>query len=126
MFRLKRAYDTPSHRDGVRVLVERLWPRGLRKERLALDSWQKDAGPSDRLRKWFAHDPAKWSEFKQRYFSELDAHPQTWRPILDQGLHRTVTLVFSSRDTEHNNAVALKQYLENKATPNRRAASKTR
>jgi uncharacterized protein YeaO (DUF488 family) len=116
MIQLKRVYDRPAVRDGVRVLVERLWPRGVRKEGLVMDSWLKDAGPSNELRQWFAHDPAKWDKFKAKYFAELNSRPDSWEPILQSAGHRTVTLLYSSRDTQHNNAVALKQYLERKLT----------
>ncbi len=112
MILLKRAYDNPESRDGVRFLVERLWPRGIRKADLPLDGWLKDVAPSTELRKWFAHDPEKWHEFQRRYFAELDKEPEIWAPILKAAKSGTVTLVYSSHDTEHNNAVALKKYLE--------------
>jgi uncharacterized protein YeaO (DUF488 family) len=111
MIKLKRAYEPVSATDGVRVLVERLWPRGLSKEALQLDEWIREVGPTTALRKWFAHDPAKWSQFRSRYHRELDAHPESWQPILSASKRRTVTLVYSSRDQEHNNAVALRDYL---------------
>jgi len=114
MIQLKRVYEAPSRRDGERFLVERLWPRGIRKENLPVDSWQKEVGPSDTLRKWFSHDPAKWEQFKKKYFRELDDRPETWEPIRKAARRGTVTLLYSSRDTDHNNAVALKQYLDNK------------
>ena|SRR5690348_483762 len=122
MLRLKRVYEPPSRSDGRRYLVERLWPRGLRKQALALEAWLKEVGPSDRLRKWFGHDPAKWQRFKEKYFQELDARPDAWEPIRKSARGRTVTLLFSSHDQQHNNAVALKQYLERKSK-HRRAAS---
>ncbi len=118
MIALKRAYEPASRTDGRRFLVERLWPRGVRKT-LPLDAWLKDAGPSTELRKWFGHDPAKWDEFRRRYCRELDRRPEAWRPILSAARRGPVTLVYSSRDTEHNNAVALREYLERKV---RRAA----
>ncbi len=114
MIQLKRVYEAPSKKDGVRVLVERLWPRGIRKEDLAMEDWRKDAGPSDALRKWFSHDPAKWDAFKKKYFAELDKRPDAWQPILESAARRTVTLLYCSRNEEHNNAVAMKQYLERK------------
>ena len=117
MIQLKRVYDKPAPHDGVRILVERLWPRGLRKADVHADEWQKNAGPSDGLRKWFSHDPTKWTEFQRRYFEELDAMPEVWEPILKDAQHRKVTLLYSSHDTEHNNAVALKHYLEAKLEP---------
>ncbi len=114
MIKLKRVYEKDSPADGYRLLVERLWPRGLRKSELRLDNWIKEVGPSTELRKWFAHDPAKWEEFRRRYFKELDANPDAWEPILAASQMRSVTLLYSSHDTEHNNAVALKDYLERK------------
>ena len=116
MIRLKRVYDEPEAKDGVRFLVERLWPRGIRKADLPLDSWQKEAGPSDQLRKWFAHDPKKWPQFQRKYFAELDHRHEAWEPILAAARRKSVTLLYSSRDTLHNNAVALKAYLESKLT----------
>ncbi len=109
--KLKRAYDPASRSDGARFLVERLWPRGVRKTDLHVDAWLKDAGPSTELRKWFSHDPAKWDEFRRRYDRELDARPDAWRPIADAAKRGDVTLVYSSHDVEHNNAVALAEYL---------------
>jgi uncharacterized protein YeaO (DUF488 family) len=114
MIHLKRVYDDSSPRDGKRYLVERLWPRGIRKEALVMDEWLKEAGPSDALRKWFSHDPAKWDKFKQKYFAELDQRPEAWEPIHKAARRGAVTLLYSSRDAEHNNALALKQYLERK------------
>jgi uncharacterized protein YeaO (DUF488 family) len=112
MITLKRAYDPPSRQDGVRFLVERLWPRGVKKTALHVEAWLKDVAPSDALRRWFHHDPKKWDEFRRRYFRELDASTAAWAPILKAARRGRVTLVYSSRDTEHNNAVALKAYLE--------------
>jgi uncharacterized protein YeaO (DUF488 family) len=114
MLKLKRAYDPVSRTDGKRFLIERLWPRGLSKRKLGLDAWLKEAGPSTGLRKWFSHDPAKWLRFRTRYFRELDARPEAWQPILSAARRGTVTLIYSSHDTEHNNAVALQQYLQAK------------
>ncbi len=110
--RLKRAYDPPARADGRRVLVDRVWPRGLTKERLRLDTWLKEVAPSAKLRQWFDHDPAKWDEFTARYFRELDGRPEVvahLRAICREG---TVTLVFGARETRYNNAVALRTYLE--------------
>ncbi len=111
MIRLKRAYDPPEKSDGHRFLVERLWPRGIKKSELPLDGWLKDVAPSTELRKWFSHDPAKWPQFQQRYFAELDSMPEAYAQILTAARHGTVTLIYSSHDTEHNSAVALKEYL---------------
>lgn len=114
MIQLKRVYEEPAPRDGKRFLVERLWPRGLRKSEVHMDSWLKEAAPSTQLRKWFSHDPPKWSEFQRKYFTELEKQPDAWEPILQAARHGAVTLLYSSHDTEHNNAVALKRYLETK------------
>jgi uncharacterized protein YeaO (DUF488 family) len=114
MLKLKRVYDPVSRTDGTRFLVERLWPRGIAKDRLRLEAWLKEAGPSTELRKWFSHDPAKWAQFKTRYSRELDSQPESWQPILAAAKRGTVTLLYSSHDEEHNNAVALKEYLEKK------------
>jgi uncharacterized protein YeaO (DUF488 family) len=111
MIKVKRAYDAVSRTDGSRFLVERLWPRGLSKPTLQLDAWLKEAGPSTALRTWFSHDPEKWREFRRRYFRELDSRPEAWQPITAAARRGTVTLVYSSHDTEHNNAVALQEYL---------------
>lgn len=109
---LKRVYDPVSKEDGPRILIERLWPRGVKKEDLIMDEWLKDVAPSTDLRKWFSHDPAKWKEFQKKYFKELDENHEALEPIL-KALHKgRVTLLYSSKDTEHNNAVSLKNYLE--------------
>ena len=115
MVRLKRAYDAMSRTDGTRFLVERLWPRGVSKATLQLDAWLKEVGPSTALRKWFSHDPEKWREFRRRYFRELDSRPEAWKPIVSAARRGTVTLVYSSHDTEHNNAVALQEYVRAKS-----------
>jgi uncharacterized protein YeaO (DUF488 family) len=112
MIRIKRAYDAPGASDGTRFLIDHLWPRGVKRESLAIKEWIKEVSPSNNLRNWFGHDPAKWEEFRRRYFSELDAKPEAWRPLLEACKAGTVTLVYSARETEHNNAVALKTYLE--------------
>lgn len=111
MLKLKRVYDPVSHTDGTRVLVERLWPRGFSKAKLQVSAWLKDAGPSTELRKWFSHDPEKWSRFRTRYFRELESRPEAWRAIVSAARRGTVTLVYSSHDEQHNNAVALKDYV---------------
>ncbi len=108
---MKRAYDTASKEDGRRFLVERLWPRGVRKQDLRLDGWLRDVAPSPALRRWFAHDPAKWSEFRRRYRKELEAHDEFLEPLQAAMRKGTVTLVYAARDTEHNAAVALRDYL---------------
>lgn len=114
MLKLKRAYDPVASDDGTRFLVERLWPRGLSKTKLRLDAWLKDVGPTTKLRQWFSHDPAKWRQFRVRYFRELDSRPDSWRPILSAARGHAVTLVYSSHDEDYNNAVALKEYLQAK------------
>ncbi len=114
VIKVKRVYDPVEPDDGKRFLVERLWPRGIKKEALAMDGWLKEVAPSDRLRRWFGHDPKKWEEFRQRYFAELEAHPEAWRPLLDAARAGNVTLLFSARDLIHNNAVALQAFLEEK------------
>ena len=115
MIALKRAYDPVSRTDGTRFLVERLWPRGIAKTDLQIDAWLKEAGPSTELRKWFSHDPDKWTEFRRRYFRELDSRPEAWHAIASAARRGTVTLVYSSHDTDHNNAVALQQYVQRKS-----------
>jgi uncharacterized protein YeaO (DUF488 family) len=112
MMQLKRAYEPSNPEDGTRFLVERLWPRGVKKTELKIDAWLKDVAPSDGLRQWFAHDPKKWPEFRRRYFAELKGRPEAIDPIRSAMARGRVTLVFSARDEEHNNAVALKDYVE--------------
>lgn len=109
---LKRTSEAVEAGDGLRFLVDRLWPRGIRKESLKLDGWLKDVAPSTELRKWFAHDSAKWEEFRRRYFTELDAQPGALEPLLAAVRKCRVTLLYSARDREHNQAVALKAYLQ--------------
>jgi uncharacterized protein YeaO (DUF488 family) len=112
MIKIKRVYDAPAKADGRRILVERLWPRGIKKTDLKLDAWLKEVAPSTGLRKWFNHTPAKWKEFQRRYRAELVEHPENWKPILDATSEGTITLLFSSHDATHNNVVALKNFLE--------------
>lgn len=107
----KRTYDPPARTDGQRILVERLWPRGMKKQDLQLDAWLKDVAPSTELRRWFGHRPERWSEFQRRYRKELDANADAWQPILDAGKKRRVTLLYSARDVEHNGALVLRDYL---------------
>ncbi len=115
MIQLKRVYDAgagkESKGDGTRFLVERLWPRGIKKVDLHFNAWLKDVAPSTALRQWFNHDPAKWKEFQKRYIAELDKNPEAVEPIRSAMRHGNVTFLYSSHDTEHNNAVALKTYL---------------
>jgi uncharacterized protein YeaO (DUF488 family) len=112
MILLKRVYEKPSRRDGLRILVDRLWPRGLTKERAAVDLWLKDVGPSTELRKWFGHDPAKWKEFQARYRKELKGKKDELRLLKQKSRDHTVTLVYGARDEEHNEALVLKQILD--------------
>ncbi len=126
MIMLKRAYDSASHADGTRFLVERLWPRGITKAKLHIEAWLKDVAPSTGLRKWFSHDPEKWDEFRKRYRRELNSHPERWQPILSAARRGRVTLVYSSHDTEHNTAVALRDYLETRVHRPARAVAADR
>lgn len=123
MIGLKKVYEAVEVKDGKRFLIERLWPRGIKKAALELDAWIKEAGPSDKLRRWFGHDPVKWDEFRRRYFAELDSRPGVLQPILKAASEDEVTLLYSSHDTEHNNAVALKEYLESKMSRANRDAA---
>jgi uncharacterized protein YeaO (DUF488 family) len=109
---LKRAYNAPATSDGYRVLVDRLWPRGISKEGIKIDLWLKEIAPSDDLRKWFGHDPEKWNEFKKRYFKELDDRPDVVKQLADKVNQGPVTLVFAAKDEEFNNAVAIKEFLQ--------------
>ena len=112
MLQLKRAYEPPATNDGQRILVERLWPRGVTKERAALDLWLKDVAPSPKLRKWFGHEPAKWEEFERRYWKELEDHPDEVGLLRKKARAGRVTLVYGAKDEQHNAAVALKAFLE--------------
>lgn len=121
MIRIKRTYDLPARGDGRRILVERLWPRGMKKEALAADAWMKEVAPSTELRKWFDHREERWEEFRRRYRDELNANPDAWEPILDASRRRTVTLLYSAHDVVHNGAVVLRDYLvKRQARPSHR------
>jgi uncharacterized protein YeaO (DUF488 family) len=111
-FKLKRAYEPPVPADGFRVLVDRLWPRGLTKEKLHIDAWVKEVAPSSELRKWIHSDMSRWSEFRRRYFKELDSQPEAVAELRKRARSRTVTLVFAARDPANNHAAILKDYLE--------------
>lgn len=117
IIKVKRVYDEPSSDDGVRVLVDRLWPRGLSKESARIDLWLKDVAPSDELRKWFNHDASKWEEFKRRYFKELENNKAVNELINLLRDRRTITLLYSAK-SPYNNATALKEYLELKLAVN--------
>jgi uncharacterized protein YeaO (DUF488 family) len=112
--KLKRIYEESAAKDGCRVLVDRVWPRGISKEKARLDFWMKDIAPSSALRKRFGHDPARWPEFVSRYFRELDSRQDLVQELRDLAAKGTLTLVYAARDQEHNNAEALKDYLEKK------------
>ena len=109
--RVVRVQDAHTAEAGRRFLVDRLWPRGVRKESLALDGWLRDVAPSDELRKWFGHDVERWPEFRRRYLAELAAAPDAVRPLLDAAREGDVTLLYAARDAEHNNAVVLREHL---------------
>ena len=111
MIRIKRTYDPKSRDDGRRILVERLWPRGMTKKALAADAWLKDVAPTTELRQWFGHQVERWDEFKRRYKAELGANPDGWTPILDASTRGAVTLLYSAHDVEHNGAVVLRDFL---------------
>lgn len=112
---IKRIYDDPSESDGYRILVDRLWPRGVSKAHAAVAEWIKELGPSTELRQWFGHDPERYPEFRERYRAELDGAAELWRPIVQRAQGERVTLVYSAKDTEHNQAVVLREYLREQA-----------
>ncbi len=112
MVQIKRAYEAVSSKDGIRYLVDRLWPRGVTKAALEIEVWTKDASPSNELRKRFHNNPTQWSEFRRLYFAELEKSPAAWEPLLKAARKGTVTLVYGAHDTAHNNAVALKEFLD--------------
>jgi uncharacterized protein YeaO (DUF488 family) len=114
MIGIKRVYDSSSPEDGKRFLVDRLWPRGVNKEKAQLDGWFKNVAPSNELRSWFGHDSKRWGEFKKRYFAELDTNAEEWKALLTIARKENITLVYGAKDTEHNNATALMQFLKAK------------
>jgi uncharacterized protein YeaO (DUF488 family) len=109
---IKRVYEAPAEGDGYRVLIDRLWPRGLTKEAVAMDVWAKELAPSTELRKWFGHDPALWDEFRQRYAAELTESASVWQALARRSAQESVTLLYGARDEAHNDAVALKALME--------------
>lgn len=109
---IKRVYEAPAAEDGKRILIDRLWPRGLTKEKARIDLWLKDIAPSAELRTWFGHDPEKWDEFQKRYRSELDSNAEVVGKLRTEIQSETATLVYSAKDEQHNDAVVLKAYLE--------------
>lgn len=112
MLRLKRAYDPPAADDGKRILVERLWPRGVTKARASIDDWMKDLAPSPQLRKWFNHDPARWKQFEHRYWKELKSRTEQVDRLRKAARRGRVTLIYAARDEQHNGALALKTFVE--------------
>ncbi len=114
MIKIRRVYESATHDDGERYLIERLWPRGVKKEKLKLKTWLKDIAPSTELRQWFGHDPIKWAEFRRRYRKELTSDAAALRPLIAAARRGTITLLYSARDTEHNSALVLKTFLEKK------------
>lgn len=121
MIRIKRTYEPRASGDGRRILVERLWPRGMKKEALEADAWLKEVAPSTQLRQWFGHRPERWQEFRRRYEKELIANPDAWAPILDAGRRGPVTLLYSTHDTEHNGALVLREFLAKREPGYRRS-----
>jgi uncharacterized protein YeaO (DUF488 family) len=122
MVTIKRAYDTPSRTDGCRILVDRLWPRGVRKDQLGIEKWMRDLGPSSELRRSFGHDPARWREFRKRYLAELK-RPEAASLIaelVELARDGPLTLIYSAKDTEHNQAVVLKEFLDSKVNRRQR------
>lgn len=120
MFQLKRAYEPAAAEDGCRVLVERLWPRGVSKQRAAIDAWLKDVAPSTELRKWYGHDPDRWEEFRRRYWDELRSNRQAVDELRKKEREGKVTLIYAAHDEQHNGALALKQFLARRKTTPRR------
>lgn len=112
MLKIKRVYEKPTKNDGERILVDRLWPRGLTKEKARVDLWLKDLGPSTELRKWFGHDPKHWAGFKTKYKRELRTKTELLKEIKNRMKKGTVTLIYGAKDTEHNEALILKDHLE--------------
>ncbi|HZX71327.1 MAG TPA: DUF488 family protein, partial [Rhodanobacter sp.] len=110
---IKRAYEEPSKDDGYRVLVERLWPRGMKKDAVPLDQWAKELAPSTALRKWFGHEPARWDGFRHRYAAQLDELAEYWQPLAERSARHQVSLIYSAHDEEHNGAIVLRDYLQN-------------
>jgi len=125
VIRIKRTYDPTTKADGRRFLVERLWPRGMKKDALALDAWVKDVAPSPELRQWFAHKLERWPEFRRRYEKELRENTVAWSPILEAARQGTVTLLFSAHDREHNSAVVLRDFLEERLSQSKKIATKS-
>ena len=117
MVKIKRVYEAETPEDGKRVLIDRLWPRGVKKKALRVDEWQKEIAPSDELRRWFAHDPAKWAEFKERYYRELSQKAPLVQALSRQARQGDLTLLYAAKDEEHNNAVALQELIAGRNHP---------
>jgi uncharacterized protein YeaO (DUF488 family) len=111
VIRVQRVYELSGEEPGARWLVDRRWPRGVRREALQLAGWAREAAPSEELRRWFGHEPERWEEFRRRYVAELDAAPDSWRPLQDAARASDLLLLYGARDREHNNAVVLRDYL---------------
>ncbi len=109
--KLKRAYDRPSSNDGVRILVDRLWPRGIKKVHAAIDYWMKEIAPSTELRHWFGHDPSRWEEFRRRYVQEIKQHPKEIDQLRSLAKHDVITFIYAARDQDHNEAVVLRDFI---------------
>src|SRR5262249_22780551 len=120
MIGVKRAYEPVARNDGQRFLVDRIWPRGVTKDELVIDGWLKEVAPSTELRKWFGHDPSRWDEFQRRYRRELAEHQDALAPLLDAARNGNVTLVYGARDPQHNQAVVIKQVLDEQLASGRR------
>lgn len=112
MVKIKRVYDPLSSEDGIRILIDRLWPRGIKKEEAKIDEWMKEIAPTTDLRKWFSHDPAKWPEFRKRYITELKNKSELFERLRSEAKKGTITLLFAAKDAEHSNAVILKEVIE--------------
>jgi uncharacterized protein YeaO (DUF488 family) len=125
MIQIKRTYDPPRPGDGRRILVDRLWPRGMKKETLEADAWMKEVAPSPGLRKWFGHRPERWEEFRRRYRDELNANPSALKPLVDASRRGTVTLLYSAHDTSHNGAVVLRDLLAKRGAARRRSTTRS-
>jgi uncharacterized protein YeaO (DUF488 family) len=119
MIGLKRVYEAPSPDDGIRILVDRLWPRGVSKAKAAVDVWLKEVAPSPELRKWFSHEYSRWDEFRERYWKELEANEPNVQKLRDMAAQGRITLIFSTRDEERNSAAVLREYLLSTATSDR-------
>jgi uncharacterized protein YeaO (DUF488 family) len=126
VIKIKRTYEPPARGDGLRILVERLWPRGMKKEALEADGWMKAVAPTAELRQWFSHEVERWDGFRRRYRKELDSNRSAWTPILEAARHGTVTLLYSAHDTQHNGAIVLRDYLIERQTQHSQRGKRAR